>query len=127
MHPIGAHEQVGPDFAAVLELNRDTVGRVLEPGAAGTEVDRGRIDLGGEQLLQFGPVRGGHGRPHRSSRISLRWYTSHLPSGRLRPPPVYPPAIRSTSSARPIDSRARKALAHKPTPAPTSPSSGACS
>jgi hypothetical protein len=42
-------------------------------------------------------------------------------------PPVNPPASRTTSSARPIDSGARNALTHKVTPAPTSLSSGACS
>jgi hypothetical protein len=58
---------------------------------------------------------------------SLGRRKSHCPSGRRTPVPTGPADSDKTFSNIPTVSSARRALAHNPTPAPTSKSSGACS
>ena len=56
MHAVGPDQDVSLDLPAVREARGHGPVAVLDAGAAGTEVDGRRVELGSQQLLQLGPV-----------------------------------------------------------------------
>ena len=127
MHAIGPDQHICLDLSPIGEVRGHRLAAVFKASAAGTKVDDRRAELSSQQLLELGAVN--QDEP-RSPPLC-----HHVPRDAQQPPAIRPlmpcpasfTASCATLPASPIAASAVNAFGHRPTPAPTSSSTGACS